>query len=386
MIFNYDSTMPGALPLSGIAGALRNIHKTYLVDGAGAGPVATLTVAAGIATATYSGSHPFKVGVVGLFAGAAPAALNGLKTILSVTANSVTFAAASVADGPATGSITSKLAPAGWTELYPGTANVLALKPSASEATGMVVRVDDTGTFNARIRMYESMSDANTGIGLTPLDSQVSGGLFWPKSGASNATTRPWVLVADERGFYFASDPQGTGRYTLMFGGDFASIKSADAWAAVVAGNQSDQTNAVTVPDGCCGYSNRDTRQGAYIARSASGIGGSVGASRMGAAHNGTVSAVYSGGVGYSGATYPNGPNNGLLVTKLELWSLGLRGALPGLYHVRNAVGAEVGVGITVEGTDDLAGRKLLLLRVAPPSGSSTPGVVALDLTGPWAR
>ena len=47
MIFNFDHTMPGALQLTGVAGSLRNILKTYLVDGAGAGPVATLTVASG---------------------------------------------------------------------------------------------------------------------------------------------------------------------------------------------------------------------------------------------------------------------------------------------------------------------------------------------------
>ena len=103
MIFNFDHTMPGALQLTGVAGSLRNILKTYLVDGAGAGPVATLTVVGGVATAAYDSGHPFKPGAIGQFAGATPAGLNGLKPILTTTTNTVTFAAPGVADGAATG-------------------------------------------------------------------------------------------------------------------------------------------------------------------------------------------------------------------------------------------------------------------------------------------
>ena len=155
MIFTFDSSQVGAPVLSGSAGALRAVIKACLVDGFGAGPVATLTVSGGIATATYAGAHPFKVGYVAQFAGATPAGLNGNKVILSVTGTSVTFAAPGVPDGAATGTITSKAAPAGWQELFAGAlANVIALKPSVAEATGCVLRVDDTGTINARVRAY----------------------------------------------------------------------------------------------------------------------------------------------------------------------------------------------------------------------------------------
>ena len=108
MIFTFDSSQPGAPVLSGTAGALRTLLKACLVDGFGAGAVATLTVSGGIATATYAGAHPFKVGYVAQFAGATPAGLNGNKVILSATGTSVTFAAPGVPDGAATGTITSK--------------------------------------------------------------------------------------------------------------------------------------------------------------------------------------------------------------------------------------------------------------------------------------
>ncbi|MPT03585.1 MAG: hypothetical protein E2582_05100 [Delftia sp.] len=388
MIFNFDSTLPNALPMSGTAGALKNILKTYLVDGAGAGPVATLAVSAGIATAKYSSGHPFKAGVIAQFAGATPTALNGLKTVLSTTADSATFAATGVPDGAATGSITSKLAPAGWTELYIGTANVLALKSSAVESTGCVLRVDDAGTTNARVRGYESMSDINTGLGPMPLDSQVPGGLYWSKSSTASGTARPWRLVADGRGFYLAVAPQGTDdRHTLFFAGDIASFKSGDAWSYGLTGNVSDQTAVNWLPDGCCGWSSRNARAGMYLARSHTGIGQAVLASRNGAHHNGAAPEAYAGTAGYAFGSYPNGPNNGLMSGSLEVYAQGMRGTLPGLLHPVQDVGAAFDTGALVAGTDDYAGRTLLAVRVGTPAPSSIDrGTVFLDITGPWSR
>lgn len=381
----FASTDPGALVLSGTAGALSTLLKTYLVDGRGSGAVATLNVTAGVATANYAAGHPFAAGSVGEFAGATPTGLNGQKRVLSVATNSVTFAAPGIADGAATGSITSKLASAGWQQVYAGT-NLAALKPSVVEATGCVLRVDDTGTLNARVRAYESMTDASTGTGPTPLDSQLSGGLYWPKSSSANATARPWIVIADERGFYIAVDPTGTGRYTLTYSGDIASLKSGDAYGYLLTGNQSDQANASTVPDGCCGYSGRSARGGAYLVRAHTAIGQSVAAQRVGAHHNGSTADVYAGTSGYSTGAYPNGPNNGLMTGVLELHALGIRGTLPGLLHPVQDCGNAFATGAIVDGTDDLAGRRLMAIRTAPPAGAVVAGTVFIDVTGPWER
>ena len=386
MIFTFDSSQPGAPVLSGTAGALRTLLKACLVDGFGAGAVATLTVSGGIATATYAGAHPFKVGYVAQFAGATPAGLNGNKVILSVTGTSVTFAAPGVPDGAATGTITSKAAPAGWQELFAGAlANVIALKPSVVEATGCVLRVDDTGTINARVRAYEAMSDISTGVGMTPLESQAAGGLWWPKSATANATARAWILVADARGFYLAVAPAGGDRYTLLFAGDIASLKSGDAYGYLLTGNQADQTSASSVPDGCVGYSHRSARTGAYLVRAYTAIGQSTAAQRLGAHHNGSTADVYAGTAGYSLGAYPNGANNGLLTGALELHAAGLRGTLPGLLHPVQDCGTSFATGATVDGTDDLAGRRLLAIRTGPPAGG-TVGTVFIDTTGNWGR
>lgn len=381
----FSSTDPGAPVLSGTAGALLTLLKICLVDGRGLSSVVSLTVASGIATATYSAGHPFAVGSVGLFAGAAPAALNGEQRILTTAANTVTFAAPGVADGAATGTITSKLAPAGWQLVFSGT-NLAAFKPSAVEATGCVLRMDDTGTTNARVVAYESMSDVSTGVGPTPLVSQVAGGLYWPKSSAANATARPWIVVADERGLFIATDPAGAGRYTVLYAGDIASLKSGDAYGYLLTGNQSDQTNTSAVPDGCCGYSHRNARGGAYLVRSHTAIGQSIAAQRIGAHHNGGIHDVYAGVPGYSFGTYPNGPNNGLMTGSLELHALGIRGTLPGLLHPVQDCAAAFATGAVVDGSGEFAGRRLLAIRAAPPGAGLTAGTVFLDTTGPWER
>ena len=383
----FDSTQLGAPVLSGTAGAMRAVVKACLIDGFGAGAVATLVVAAGVATATYAGAHPFRIGSVALFAGATPSGLNGEKPILSYTSNSVTFAAPGVPDGAATGSITSKMAGVGWVEMFPAAlANVLALKPSVVEATGCVLRMDDTGTTNARVVAYESMTGISSGLAPAPLDSQVGGGLYWPKSGAASAAARPWFLVGDERGFYIGISPQGTDRYTLLYAGDIASLKSGDTYGFLVTGNESDQVASTTVPTGCCGYSGRTARGGAYLSRAHTAIGQAIAAQRLGAHHNGGTADAYAGTAGYSVGTYPNGPYNGLMTGALELHALGIRGTLPGLLHPVQDCANAFTTDTIVDGTDDLAWRKLRAILTAPPSGASMAGTAFLYITGPWSR
>lgn len=387
MIYTYDSNMAGAPVLSGTAGAMRAAIKACLIDGFGAGAVATLAVTAGIATATFAGAHPYRVGTFTQIGGATPAGLNGQKRVLSITGSAITFDATGIANGTATGTITHKVAGAGWQELFAGTVtNVLCVKPTVPEATGCVLRIDDTGTTNARVRAYEGMSDASTGAGPTPLDVQVSGGLYWPKSGAADATARPWYMAADERGFYLALAPKGGDRFTLLYAGDIASLKSGDAYGYLITGNQSDQAAASTVPDGCCGYSGRSARGGAYLARAHTAVGQAIAAQRIGAGHNGPTADAYAGTSGYSFGAYPNGPNNGLMTASLNLQALGLRGRLPGLLHPIHDLVNAYSTGGTVDGTDDLAGRKLLAIRTGPPSGGGVVGTVFIGITGPWVR
>lgn len=381
---SFSSDMTGLPALSGTAGALIAILDAVLVNGYGSTGVVSLSVTGTVATATYASGHPFKVDTVGMFAGATPAGLNGEKRILTVSANTVTFDATGVVAGAATGTITSKVAAAGWTKLFTGT-NLAAYKSLAPESTGCILRVDDTGTKNARVRAFEAMSDISTGQGPTPLDAQCSGGLYWPKSSSADGTARVWLLVADERGFHFTVAPNGGDKHTLLWAGDIASLKSGDAYGYVVTGNQSDQSASATVPDGCNGYSHRSPRTGAYVVRASTGIGQSTAVQRVGTHHNGITSDVYAGLAGYSLGAYPNSENNGLLTAPLEVVATSIRGSFPGLLHCVQDMAAAFATGAYVDGTNDFAGRRLLAIRTGVPAGSSA-GTVLIDATGLWSR
>ena len=378
------SGMPNALVLSGTAGALAALLDAGLTTGAGLKSVVSLVVAGGIATATVAGGHSLAPDVTAIVAGATPSGHNGEHVVTATGANTISWPTA-LPDGAATGTITIKLAPAGWASPYTGT-NLRTYKPTVIEATGMLLRLDDTGTTNARALAYEAMTDVSTGAGLVPLGAQVSGGLYWSKSSAASALARTWFMVADDRGFYLAVAPAGGDRYTVFYCGDLKSLKSGDAYGHVITGNTVNQTAVSTVPDGCVGYSNRGAGVGAYLARSHTGIGQAQPAQNVGAHHNGTAAASYAGTAGYSLGTYPNGPNNGLLTGELEVYAMGVRGTFPGLLHPVQDLGNAFVSGAVIDGTDDLLGHRLLAIRTAPPAGSIVAGTVFIDLTGPWER
>lgn len=382
---HFHSAMPGAPVLSGTAGTLLAVLDACLVTGFGLKTADSLTVASGVATVAFSTGHSFEPGTIALIEGATPAGLNGEKRILSTAANSITFAAPGIPDGAATGTISAKLAPAGWGKAFTGT-NVAAYRPSDVTGTRMFLRVDDTGTANARVVSYEAMTDISTGTNPIPLAAQVAGGLWWPKSATANATARGWRVFADSRAVYVALEPNGGDRWQLMFAGDIASLKSGDAYGWLVTGNTEDMSNSGYVPQGCLGYSGRSARAGGYLARAYTGIGQAIEVQRVGSHHNGGTVDVYAGMAGYAFGGYPNGPNNGLLTGVLELVeSAGIRGSAPGLLHPLHNVSSSFATGAVVDGTNDLVGRRLMALR-AQPSSTTAGGAVFIDITGPWSR
>lgn len=382
----FTSTMVGAPVLSGTAGALIAVLDAVLVNGFGNVSVTGLSVAANIATATYSAGHSHTVDSVALFNGATPAGLNGNQRILSIGANFVTFATTGIADGAATGTITSKVAPLGWLKSFSGT-NLAVYKSADPASTGLFLRVDDTGTTNGRVVGYETMSDVSTGAAPFPSVAQQSGGFYWAKSYQANATARGWSIFGDSRGCYLCTNPGTiTAQSTIAFFGDINSNKSGDAYGCVLHGNSADRAAQTTVVGECLGYSSKGGSQG-VVARGSNTLGGSQLALHVGALNISNADS-YSGYAAYSLLSYPNNADNGLLFCKvLEIVNSGLRGTLPGLYHVPQAGAQDAFSPMdTVVATGDLAGRKMLALRTGAPGSNSAGnyGAVFFDLTGPW--
>lgn len=386
---HFHSAMPGAPTLSGTAGSLIAVLDACLVNGFGLKTADSVVVSGGIATATFSTGHSFEPDVIALAAGATPAGLNGEKRVLTTSTNTITFDATGIADGTATGTITFKLAPAGWAKAFSGT-NLTAYRSNDVTGTRMFLRVDDTGTTNARVVGYESMSDVNTGVRAFPLAAQLSGGGYWPKASAAGAAARAWTVIADSRSvwLHLHTNTTSLGASGSIYGlDDFASNKSGDPFSCALWANNADQASASSVSLYSFEYASHTGNNvpGPFIARSFTGLGGAIVAQHATESYftsSGTAGTALSVNV----PTYPNGPNNGLLLTRKLLIEPGvaLRGSARGALISPQNCHAAFNWRDKIDGHGDLAGRKLMAVKCGSPAATSSQGVVFFDITGPW--
>lgn len=388
----FHDALPGAPVMSGQAGSLIAILDACLVNGFGLKTVDSLAVSGGIATASISTGHSAVPHTVVLVSGATPAGLNGEKKVITTTTNTITFDATGISDQNATGTITLKLAPAGWEKAFSGT-NLAAYKSANPSASGCFVRFDDTGGQTATFRGYESMTDVSTGSGIFPTDGQESGALLAMKSTAADATARKWFVIANDKMAYIGLSRFGgvnAGRYAGIYFGDIISRKSADPWRFAVHGSDSSPTLAPTAGNNPFASSDGNNLAGInYLPRDSSGAGGSI---------KYTVHSLQINNSGYvsgNGAIpYPNPADNGLILTPIviiESTAKTLRGELPGLLlcpqNAANRIcpdGSSLGAFIT--DVPSLPGRTILAVPMAygGAPGTFAPGFI--DLTGPWGN
>lgn len=384
----FSSDMPNAPVLNGVAGSLISLLDACLKDGFGTKSVTSLVVSGGIATMTFSGgASPALTDSVVLVSGATPAGLNGEQKVLSADAATVKFATA-LADTTATGTISFKMAPAGWSKPFSGT-NLAAYKSSDVASTKCVLRVDDTGAQVARVVGYESMTDINTGVGPFPTSAQITGGGYWAKSTAANSTANKWVLVADSRFFIFYAAPASGATaaqiqgFTRAFGDALPFRPSGDAYACVL--SYSATATVASQNDGT--LDNGRLAQNA-MPRSYSGLGSS---SLHAALPYIGDSTALSGGDLTMGA-FPSLVDGGLRLSKKYLataFGAPPRADIPGLYCIpQSQVFDTFKVGDVAPGTGALAGRNLLALNptnatLTAPINTNT-GVSFVDITGPW--
>lgn len=266
---------------------------------------------------------------------------------------------------------------AGWAKEFSGT-NKAAYR--AASGNRLRLRVDDTGTLDARVVGYESMTDVDTGTNAFPTAAQFSGGLYWRK-GNDTGTTRPWICAATATYFFFMCAAStttyaaqwSTGIYKF---GDFTSYVSGDAYNTLIDGN----TGAGISTSNTFGASYianlaNATARGLYVARSYTGTGTSIIAQRIsssmcgmtanaatGTTHYGMGASVDSGGTASTGGiAYPNLPDNGLYMERIyinEGSTAHLRGYFPGLWTISYVTNTStITVGDTWSGTGGLTGK-----------------------------
>ena len=237
----FRSTMPGAPVLRGQVGSLIALLDACLVNGWGSQTASSVTIADGVATATFPSDHAAAVEAVVLVAGAStPAGLNGEQKVIAVEPNKIKWAT-DEADGTATGTITVKMAPAGWSKVFSGT-NLAVYKSDNPQAHGQFLRVNDAATTFARVVAYENMTAVSTGTGPFPTNTQMSGGFYWGKSNNAGSFDIPWAIAADSRAFYFnpvgvaefGAEYKGGGGY--FFGDLLPHSRSGDPFASLLTG------------------------------------------------------------------------------------------------------------------------------------------------------
>ena len=384
----YTSAMTGAPTLNGTAGTLITLLDACLKDGFNTQSPTGATQTSGTATLSFGSAHGYNAGDVIALSGATGTGndllWNGEFRVLTAATNSLTFAIASNATSPATGTLSSTIAPLGWTQPYSGT-NKAAYLPASTYVQCYLRVQDDSSTPTsasgrwAKARGYETMSDVDTGTGPFPTVTQSTNGLSIAKSSTSDSTARNWWLVGDGGIFYFGTFWHAT-YLTTASGhcfGDINSLKSGDAYSSFICGGNVDTlpsqpgTNHVF---GTLGAYNA-TQAGKYLARTYTQLGTAVAAGMMG---DHGVSAT----LGNAGVTYPHPPDNGLLFAPVALveGSIVRSRALPGLYqplHTAPLTHLE-----TVTDVPDLTGRTLQAFTVCPTTNVA--GQCLFDITGPW--
>lgn len=419
--------MQGAPQLTNAWGDLVTMLDACLVNGFNLKAVASLTSAAGIATATITAGHLYAVDQVLVMAGADQAEYNGEVRVLSTTATNFTYAITGTPASPATGaSITAKVAPLNFEIAFTG-ANKRAYRSKSVLSNRPYLRVDNsldpvyTTTYakKGKVTMAEAMTDIDTfvnGAGRAPYDpaaptknevgtgagtGAVDGWYKWyyarveanqPDTAAPAALNRNWVLVGDDRGFYLFTEHNGTyGRAVYCFtdflsfrqGDGFASILcAADVYGAASAAASSLDAGFYNGPNYGCPVPWSLNFAGKVLMRDHLQVGGTVrtGFCSLGTANVQTIS-------GYStGVPWPNGPDYSLILhpVYIKQENTHLRGKMPGIMWVHND--QPLSDLVVVDNITGYPGRKFLLVMSSGATTGATGNAprLAFDITGPW--
>jgi hypothetical protein len=420
---HFTSAMGGAPVLSNNWGDLVSVLDACLVTGFATRTVTGITRSGSVATATTSTPHTYLVDQVVENAGANQTEYNGQVRVIAVTGSTYTFAVAGTPATPATTatSITAKVAPLGFQKVFAGTNKAVYRSQNTLVGNRRYLRVDNsqgsgyTATYAkfAKVTIAEGMTDIDTFTGArAPFDpgvpnkneettgsgtTVVSGWHKWyhAKNNSSNSDladggvgARTWVLVGDDRRFYFHTTQQtpalmsandGKSGYAFV---EFESLKTGDAYNTLLCAH--DCFFAANAASGNNGNANNEfessnTFTGKVLLRDFTQIGNPVRAAFF--------SGNYSNALQVSGFTgsvpFPNGPGFSVLVDPVRVKEeLGhVRGFMPGLFHLpQKDVYADLVVLTDVAG---YPGRKFLIVTGSFNGQASRPRV-AYDITGPW--
>lgn len=336
----FKSTDTGAPSMAGQTGKVIAILDAVLVDGYNSQTITSITRSGSTATASKT-AHGFRDGAVLLHAGADQAEYNVKAKITVVDANTYTYPVSGTPATPATGALTAKVAPAGWSKVFSGTNKAVYRPPQGNRFYLRALDDGSDATNTAKVAMfrgYETMSDVDTGTAPFPTVAQLATGLFIAKSSTADATARTWTVQADEKRlvFHVAPNAGATTAHGHWGFGDLVGASSADPYASFAFGWDS-SASAVVTPGNLAGRGSlvgvSPATNGLYVARPLSGAVGAYAALP-------NFPCTASNGSGYSGFEAPltNGDImlDPVLVANGATTSNTPRGRFPGVLYCRN--------------------------------------------------
>lgn len=228
------------------AGGWITIFDACLVNGFGQVTATSVTIDSfGIATLTTAAAHGYWMPETRIhIQGANQVALNRewiLKDAPTPTTLRFDVSGINLENSTATGTITCKVAPLGWTKEYSGT-NQAVYRAKGGNRPYLYISNTD---YNARVCGYRTMSSLTSGVDPFPTNTQFSGGGYWSHwvsasyyGSSSSGTDCMWHLVGDDR-FFYCGGPVGCHngcsdgyRHQLYrscyFFGEFPSYKTND--------------------------------------------------------------------------------------------------------------------------------------------------------------
>ena len=390
----YQSTDLGAPAMTGQLGKLVDLLDAVLVNGYGSVSVSSINRTSTTATVVTATAHGFITGDSALIGGAAESAYNIDAVVTVIDTTTFTYAVAGSPSTPATGTITSKRAPADFAKSFAGT-NQAAYRSNNVAYTRPYLQVLDdgagtAGNFEARMRGFETMSSVTVGTGPFPTVAQSAFGYIQKKSATLDATARPWCIISDGVTFYtwilhnqttaVAFSTTSNQAFPCGFG-DIVSYKSGDAYSGFLCGTGSESTTTSNT-DGLCyqatGLTGPTTLATSPLCmpRDFTGTGTSKFNAWIG---TGTQVAMSSSVV----IPYPNPTDGAMYVVPIQVIQgtpNSIRGKCPGLYETLHGVNTHTGLDV-LDNVTGLSGRKLKWL---PGTQASTSSGHWVDITGPW--
>ncbi|HOX27389.1 MAG TPA: hypothetical protein PLL30_17085 [Candidatus Krumholzibacteria bacterium] len=384
--FSFMSSDADAPRLSGTVGDFTNLLDKILVDGYNS---KTVTITRTGTTATINcTSHGFRDGQILAVSGANESDYNITARCTYVDANNVTIQVANSPATPATGTITCKVAPAGWSIAYTGT-NLRSYRQPAGTSQ-LYLGVDDTGTTNARYRGFETMTAAGVAVGSGtnpfPTDAQVSGGGYYYKSNSASTTARDWIAIVNN-GLILLFGGGGASDYSgQMVFGDAIPNDAADVWPTICyCAESSNKSNPVHLTASPIFPYTTSNLAGCFIVRNKAGAAGCVRAMNYSEAIQNSGATSYPPG-SYGWMTYPSPVYGGLLMSPWEIvasadYLHGPRFLLPGLWSPWHSA-TNFGQKDTFTGAagTPLADKKFIIIK-AYNSDYGTLGAYILELT-----